>query len=175
MTDHDGRERDSRTRRDPMTPNQRDAIHRTVTLLSEIHLSEFGSGRALPDPATNIGWIERLTRQGMLLRLIPELSFSVSQRHGFRSLLENLPRVREILSADALPDRQAQDVLREAHRYAKNAIGEHDQARAEGIDVLHAAKVLAHAKEALADAHANMDLTIRRAADTGRTGREGRR
>jgi hypothetical protein len=158
-----------------MTPNQRDAVHRTVTLLGEIHLSEFGSGRVMPDPTIIAGWIERLTRQGMLLRLIPELSFSTSPRRGFRSLLDSLPRVGEILSTDVLPDRDAQETLREAHRYAKNAIGEHDQARAEGIDILHAAKVLARAKEALADAHMDMDLTIRRAADTGRTGREDRR
>lgn len=158
-----------------MTPNQRDAVHRTVTLLGEIHLSEFGSGRAKPDPAIIAGWIERLTRQNMLLRLIPELSFSVSSRRGFRSLLDTLPNVREILSADALPDRDAQEVLREAHRYAMNAIGEHDPAKAEGIDILHATRVLARAREALADAQTDMDLTIKRAADTGRTGREDRR
>lgn len=175
MTTTDEEARDNRTRRNHPTPFERDVVHTTVTLLTTIHTSAFGQGDGLPDAKTKAEWIECLTRQRMLLKIIPELSFGVTPRIGFRSLLKIMPWVVKTLESDTVLDRNDQYTLREARRFAMNAIGEHDLAKAQGIDILHAARTLARAKEAVADAEADMQLTIQRASAAGNAGRSGKR
>lgn len=107
-------------------------------------------------------WAGHLRRRLALIEVMPELSFSVSQRRGLRSLKEALPWIIDRMESGAPLNRDEQERLREARRFSMNAIGEHDFAKAQGIDLIHAARALAKANRSVVEAEANLKLTFER-------------